>query len=103
MATGREGVGRKDAWIEYLEQISFWEEGEGKGEVFKYREHVAASGRSLRQEGQNDGVCLTRLEEMTVRVAEAARSILSRYGDSVGGVVESAFIAYTIYGPTAKK
>ena len=54
--------------------------GGGIRGVLRYRARAAALGRSLQKEDQSGGVCLRRLEEMTVRVAEAASSLLSRHG-----------------------
>lgn len=85
LATEKNNVGKKGAWIEHRDEW-FWEEKERKEEELRHEVRSAALGRSIIQEGQNDGACLKRLEGMTARVAEDACSLLSRYGGRVGEV-----------------
>lgn len=85
LATEKNNVGKKGAWVEHRDEW-FWEEKERKEEELRHEVRSAALGRSIIQEGQNDGACLKRLEGMTARVAEDACSLLSRYGGRVGEV-----------------
>lgn len=80
----KKGEDRGEGRVGWLSgSVVLWE-NEGKEDVLRYRARATALGRYLIQEGRIDGAFTGRLEEITVRVAEAASSLLSRHGSSVG-------------------
>lgn len=79
---------KKGAWVNSRDE---WcrEAREEKREILRYRTRATVLGRSLEQDGQKEDVSIRRLEGLTVKVTEAAGSLLSIlaiYGGRVGVV-----------------